>query len=49
MPVAGFGECLLRLHGKRGKQWDGTNGDVSISSLGYYTDNGRVVPPIIEL
>ena len=43
--VRGFGDCLLRLYGKTSRAasitpWDGRNGDVSISKLGYSTDNG---------
>ena len=42
--VRGFGDCLLKFHGKTQAAsrtpWDGSNGDLSLSKLGVSTDNG---------
>jgi hypothetical protein len=38
--MEGYGEALLRKHGKPGRQWDTAEDDISIQSLSYQTDNG---------
>ena len=38
--VEGYGAALLKYYGKPGRQWETAADDVSIQSLGYYTDNG---------
>ena len=38
--VEGYGSSLLKFYGKPGRQWEAASDDVSIQSLGYYTDNG---------
>ena len=38
--VEGYGAALLEYYGKPGRQWEAAADDVSVQSLGYYTDNG---------